>query len=216
MNRISEIAKLCQGTNTLLDVGCDHGYVICEAILKYNVKYAIGTDINPLPLENARLNLEKNNLLDKTSLILTDGIKDVNSNFDTVVIAGMGAILIKKILEDSYLKIKDKKIIIEANNNRDIIRNYLCNNGFYIEDEKALYDKDKYYEIIVFMPGHKEYSDLDLKYGPILMKNKPKDFIKYYRSRIEFTKNIIKNMNDLNMIKSKEEEINTYYKIIGE
>ena len=97
MNRISEIAKLCSGTNRLLDVGCDHGYVIIDAILKYNVKYAIGTDINPQPLENARLNIIKNNLLDKTSLILTDGIKDVNLDFDTVVIAGMGALLIKKI-----------------------------------------------------------------------------------------------------------------------
>ena len=216
MDRLKEIAKLCNGSNVLLDVGCDHGYVIIDAILNYGVKYAIGTDINQGPLEKARLNIIKNNIEDKTSLILTDGIKDVNLDFDTVVIAGMGGLLIKKILEDSFSKIINKKLIIEANNNRDIVRKYLCNNGFIINNEIALFDNDKYYEIIEFIPGNNKYNEIELKYGPILIKNKPKAFIKYYNDRINFINNILKDIKDINIINEKKNELKIYHEILGE
>ena len=50
---------------------------------------------------------------------------------DTVVISGMGANTIIKILSHSNLK-QIKKLIIQANNDHFLLRRYLTFKGFYI------------------------------------------------------------------------------------
>ena len=106
-------------------------------------------------------------------LLLSDGFKAINQSFDAAVIAGMGGNLIKTILEDSILKVKGKKLIIEANKDQSIVREYLMNHGFMIQDEFAINDNDKYYDIMVAIPGNITYTPNEIKFDPILLKKKP-------------------------------------------
>ena len=96
MDRIDLLASLAKDSNVLVDVGCDHGYSLIKAIKYYNVNNAIAIDINEGPLNNCKKNALKYGLNDKIKFILSDGFLELNEEFDTAIISGMGGILIKK------------------------------------------------------------------------------------------------------------------------
>jgi len=107
--RLNFIASLIdKNTNILLDIGTDHGYLIKKAFDNGKIRKAIATDINELPLNNAKNNLTNYNV----EFILTDGFKGVKSEFDLVVIAGMGgnlnSIVASYNLHPTQLRIGDK------------------------------------------------------------------------------------------------------------
>ena len=80
MDRISFIASLTKGLKSVVDCGIDHGYTLIAAIRDYGVSFGYGIDVNKDPLEAARINIEKAGLTDKTKLILSDGLQDLEEN----------------------------------------------------------------------------------------------------------------------------------------
>ena len=216
MQRIELLASLSEGSNSLLDLGCDHAHVLTLAINKYNVKEGIASDISDGPLKMAKENIIRANLIDKIKIIKSDGFKNINVYFDTCIIAGMGGELIKDILNNGLDKIRNKKLILEPNNNQDIVRRFLNDNNFKIIDEYALYDANKYYEIIVAISGDEKLSDFEINYGPILLKKKEKAFIDFYINKRDFMKNVINSINNEEIKKEKINLLNDYIKIVGE
>ena len=216
MQRIELLASLSEGSNSLLDLGCDHAHVLTLAINKYNVKEGIASDISDGPLKMAKENIIRANLIDKIKIIKSDGFKNINDYFDTCIIAGMGGELIKDILNNGLDKIRNKKLILEPNNNQDIVRRFLNDNNFKIIDEYALYDANKYYEIIVAISGDEKLSDFEINYGPILLKKKEKGFIDFYINKRDFMKNVINSINNEEIKKEKINLLNDYIKIVGE
>ena len=214
MNRIELIASLAKNSEVLLDIGCDHAYALIEAIKKYNVKHAIASDINDGPLNNAINNIKLNNLSGYIDVIKSDGLKNINTFFDTMIISGMGGILIKSILEDGLNKIKNKKIIIEANSDSYLVRKYLTDNGFIIEDEYAIKDSNKYYEIIVFIPGNRFYTKYELTYGPILLEKKDLIFLDEIKNRLNKLEAYLPNITDTILKDEKLVIRNEYNKIL--
>ena len=196
MNRIDLLASLCKGSNIVCDVGCDHGYVLIKAILDYNVCKGIACDIAEEPLNMAKKNISYYNLHDKIKVLKSDGFKEVNDDFDCAIIAGMGGHLIVDILKSSLDKIKNKKLILQPNSDRDKVRFFLSQNGFKIIDEYSFTDQKKYYEIIVASEGIEYLSRNDCIYGPILQKKKTNDFITHYQNKLIILKKAITNMND--------------------
>ena len=216
MQRIELLASLAMGSNSLLDLGCDHAYVLTLAINKYNVKSGIASDISDGPLKMAKENIIKSNLQDKIKIIKSDGFKNINDYFDTCIIAGMGGLLIKDILNDGLDKIKNSKLILEPNKDSSDVRLFLNKNNFMIIDEYAIYDSNKYYEIIVSKYGIEDLSDFEINYGPILLKKRPYEFIKFYKEKYDFLNRIIPNIKDEKEKLEKINLLNDYKKIIGE
>jgi len=179
MERLDFIASLAKDSKKLLDVGCDHAYTVIKAITNYNVEFAIASDINQGPLNQARENIIKYNLIDKVKLILSDGLKNIDDDFDTLIISGIGGSNIIDILEGGLDKISGKKLILSPHSDFYKLRLFLSHNSFFIADEYALIDKNKYYEVIVALPGKMDYPSLDLKYGPILIKKHDKVFVNH-------------------------------------
>lgn len=172
--RLDFIANLIdKNTNILLDIGTDHGYLIKKAFDNNKIKHAIATDINELPLNNA-----KNNLTNyEVDFVLTDGFKGVKQSFDLVVIAGMGGNLISNILKDAPNN-KDIKYILQANNKNDKLRRFLTENNFKITNEHIIDDKH-YYVIMEVVRGEMNLNTNDCYLGPILKTKK--ESIKYYK-----------------------------------
>lgn len=208
MDRIDLLASLCKGSDTICDVGCDHAYVLVKALLEYDCKRGIASDINAGPLSAAKENIKAKGLEDRIDIVLSDGFKAINQSFDAAVIAGMGGNLIKTILEDSILKVKGKKLIIEANKDQSVVREYLMNHGFMIQDEFAINDNDKYYEIMVAIPGNITYTPNEIKFGPILLKKKPEAFISFYNRKIGLLMTVINSTMDQFKKMQKQKEIN--------
>lgn len=211
MNNISKRLKtigdiiLKGNSKVVVDVGCDHG--LLDIYLKLNNKdlIVIASDNKQEPLNSAINNIKRYNLEGKIKTILSDGIKDITSDTDTVVISGMGTDNIINILEHDNLKYTNR-LVISSNNNYFKLREYITSKGFYINYEKIVYD-DKYYIVIEFIKGNRKYIKLDLKYGPYLLKNKDYLFYEYYNFILNKYKNIVKNNRDITKINDLIEEL---------
>ncbi len=174
IDRIDFLASLTQGSESLVDCGCDHGYVAIKAIEDYQVKHCYLLDINEGPLTNAKNNCASKGLLDSCEFILSDGLNKFEGKTDTLLIAGMGGLLIKSIISNDYEKAKKfKKIILAAQSDVDKLRAYLISNYFVFDNEYLIKDGKHNYEIIVchFDEAKKvKYDLLDMKFGPILRR----------------------------------------------
>lgn len=209
-NRLKKITEFIDDNSFILDVGCDHALLdIYTCLNKKNVK-AIASDINSKPLEHAKKNIEKYNLNNKIKLIQEDGIKGITNKVDTIIISGMGAILINNILLNDIDKLNNvKRIIICPNNEEDLIRKEISKIGFKIIDETLVEDKNIIYPIIVFEKGKQVLSKLEINYGPILLMNKNELYKKYYLKKFNTYKNILKTLPNKYILK----KIQTYKKI---
>ncbi len=208
MTRIELLSSLTEGFDTICDIGCDHGYVIIDAIEKYNVKKAIAVDVNEKPLNSAKANAS--HLKDKVEYILSDGLDNVNLDFDCAIMAGMGGILIKDIINKGLNKLKNKTIIIQANSDRPLLRKYLNENNFKFIKEFAINDQNKYYEIMVVESGNEKLDEFDIEFGPILRRNKTDIYINHYENELNNLEKIISKIND----KDKLEEKLKYYRLL--
>lgn len=172
MKRIGILASLTKGYDTICDIGCDHAYVILEALNKYDVKYAYAIDVNLEPLERAKTNIKKANLLSKVSFYLSDGLKDFDKSFNLAIISGMGGKLITNILNSSWNKFSGKDLLLSPQSDIVNVRLFLYSKGYRIKYETAIYENNKYYEIILATPGFKNLNYFELVYGPCLLNNK--------------------------------------------
>ena len=94
----------------ILDVGTDHGYVPIHLVKNKRVISAIAADISGSSLQKAKDEIKKNNLSDVIFVREGNGLQVITDKdeVDTVVIAGMGGVLISDILEEaSHLSRKE-------------------------------------------------------------------------------------------------------------
>ena len=183
-NRLKRITDFIPSDSYILDVGCDHALLdIYLALNRNNVKL-IASDINENPLKIAKENIKKYNLEDEITLEKADGVSKINDEVDTVVIAGMGTSTINDIINNDLKKLKNvKKIIISSHTSSFELRENMNKKGFKIIDEAIVFDKGKYYEIIVYSNGYEKLSKLDMKYGPIISKRKDEITKAYFNER---------------------------------
>lgn len=206
-NRIRHIINMCEYNKTIIDVGCDHGY-ISIGLLNFNkcLKcYAV--DINREPLNIAMKNIKKYILDSKVECILSDGFKwfDDLENL-SAVIAGMGGSTIASIIDRDLDKIRHMNyILIQPNAYSKDIRKYLYEKQFHVEKEDVIYSKGIYYEYILIFP--KQQENLNKEYINFLMcfdydiplcvfdniGGKYNDFIRY---KINKYNNILINLNE--------------------
>lgn len=175
--RLKSLAGLVTLDDKVADIGCDHALLDIYMVKnKIADKVLIG-DVSSNALENGINNVKKYHLEDKISAACGNGLDVISDDIDTVIISGMGASTIIKILSSSKLK-QVKKLIIQSNNDYYLLRKFLTNNGFYISHEAVIYDNGKYYINMMFLRGFKKYSKKELIYGPILM-NSNKEYFDY-------------------------------------
>lgn len=191
--RLIEISNLIEDNSNIIDVGCDHALLDIYLFKnKKNVKI-IASDIKEGPLEQAKRNISKFKYPIRVKL--GSGLDPIEEDIDTVVIAGMGGDTIIDILQKGKDKLKNvKKMILSPQSEWKRIRECMVSLGFYIEDEKLIEDGNKYYLIIKVAKGIKKYSDKEIEYGPILLKEKSSIFIDFYTRELNAKKNVIKNI----------------------
>lgn len=210
--RIKEIASFLEDAKSFVDIGCDHAYLAIYAIKNLGILENLSTDISPNALEYAKNNVAKYHLEDKIKLSLGDGLDVIDKEYDSLVISGMGGILMRDILARNLDKLSNfKYLIFSPNTDAYILRKFLADNNYEIIDEKFIHDY-KYYPIIKAKISSSKisYSELELKYGPIVLKNRPIDFIDYinkeyaYFTKIEADDDKIKeNIKQLALILKK-------------
>lgn len=200
--RLKRVASFVDDNSYIIDVGCDHALLDIYLVKnKKNIK-ALASDINEGPLKYAIKNIEKYNLSDKIKISLANGISKINSNIDTIIISGMGTSSILDIIFNDKSKLSNiKKIIISSNNNWYLLRKTFMDNGYSILDEDIILEKGKFYPIIVFVKKECNYTNFELKYGPILLKKKTDTFKNYISCEINKLNKIYNNLSQKYFIK---------------
>ncbi len=210
--RLKSLANHAKDSMFILDVGCDHGLLSIH--LAQAGKKLIASDIAKEPLEVARRNIKRAGL-DNIQVVLAPGLKAIDEKVDTVIIAGMGNATMQNIIEEDYHLLKSvNKLIVSPHTEVADFRKYITNKGFYITDEEVVYDKGKYYTIIVLEKGSRSYSEKELFLGPVLMKEKTKTYLEYCQQELLNKRKILdkydaKNKELIEEVKRLEELINS-------
>lgn len=210
-NRLKTIADLIKKVEVVADIGTDHGLLPIYLIQNKKASKVYASDIAIMPLNKAKENIDKYGLKEYIYPILSDGLQSIPKEVEVVVIAGMGGHLIASIIHQRLINYPT--LIVQANSHVEILRKELLYSSYEIVEEKLIFEKGKYYEIIKAKWSSKKlnYNDLELKYGPILLKNKDDIFMQRCKNQLKQYENIFKELNahskDYSAIKEKILEI---------
>ena len=169
------------------DVGTDHGYLGIWLLQQGIARSVIAGDIAPGPLSAARRNAEKYGYSEQMEFYLSDGVRNIPRDFDTLVCAGMGADTIISILNTaSWLKDIRYRLVLQCQSKTPMLRRYLSENGWRIQEESVVRDGRFLYTVMeatwqsgcTLTPG-------GWYFPPALLKNPGPELPEYY-SRVLF------------------------------
>lgn len=215
-DRLFAIGNFVPKNSIVADIGTDHGYVPVYLVENNISKKVIGSDISKGSLDKIIEYIKTLNLEDKIDARLGDGLEVIKPfEIDTVIIAGMGGLLIRDILE------KDKEItdsivnfILQPMVAAKELRQYLVENNFEIVKEELVKEDNKYYEIIFAKRG-KSYIEKEIYYeiSPLLIKEKHPLLKEFVQFRLRELEKIVEEIKDVNTEKSKERYLEVTGKI---
>ena len=158
-DRMNKILSMCDSLDVWADIGCDHGIISAELVLKGRAKSVIAVDISEASIYKARAYALSKGVLEKVDCRAGDGFKAISPfEADGAILAGMGTPLIINIISKSP-EVSDnlKSMVISSNNYHDRLRLYLFENGFSIEREEIVKDANRFYPVMK-VRREKEYS----------------------------------------------------------
>ena len=137
--RLSLLAGMAQPCRLAVDVGTDHGFLICDLVESGKAERGIAADINPQPLDKARTEIRRRGLSDRIETVLTDGLSGISPALpDAVFIAGMGGDLMARIISDWPGSTRpDVSFYLQPMSKAERLREYLWNSGFEVMQEKC-------------------------------------------------------------------------------
>ncbi len=110
--RLKTIADLVPNGGIIADIGTDHAYLPVYLIENKIVEKAIAADINVGPLKNAEKTIKSYRYDKYIETRLGSGLTPIKTNeADTVIIAGMGGLLIRDILKESIEVVRTVKTL---------------------------------------------------------------------------------------------------------
>ena len=155
-NRLKACCAMIVPGGRVADVGCDHGYLGIHLLTEQIATSIIAADINEGPLQSALRNAEKFGVKEQMSFYLSDGVKNIPRDFDTLVCAGMGADTMISILEAApWLKDPKYRMVLQCQSRRPELRKYLYEHGFSIQRETLAQDGHFIYPVmeVIYQPS---------------------------------------------------------------
>ena len=193
-SRLLQIAMLVDRNKVVFDVGSDHALLPCFLIENGISNKVYAGEIAQGPLNAGIANIKKRNLEGKVIPVFSDGLVKAEDDVDIVIIAGMGYHTIKHILDNCEIE-RYQYFIVQPNTDVELLRQYISDHNYTIEDERVVFD-DFYYQIIKFSADlHEPYSEMQIKYGPILLERKDEVFIAYLNDLLNRLKQINEKAN---------------------
>ena len=177
MNRIEAIYSLIDLKDKVVDVGCDQAKL--AIMLSKRGQKSIASDISEKVINKARETINST-LID---LRVSDGLSNIKEGeADTLVLSGMGTHTILEILKNTNLRFN--KIITISNNYHDILRTKMNDLNYMIDSELIIKENNKYYNLILFVPGNKKYSDYEINFGSNhINKELYKEYLDYLKNK---------------------------------
>ncbi|MCC5910471.1 MAG: SAM-dependent methyltransferase [Clostridiaceae bacterium] len=205
--RLQKIADLITTGSRVADIGTDHGYIPIYLLQNNIANELIASDVNEGPLETAKKNIKEHGYEDKIKTRLGSGLEVLEpKEVDTVIIAGMGGILIAELLErvPEVTKATDT-FILQPMQAQEELRRHLANNGFQIKKDLLVKEDRRIYEILVVEKGEQIVKD-EIYYdiGFSLESNPPVLSIEFLEKKIRAEEQIITSVQNQDSPAAKE------------
>lgn len=219
--RLRTVVSLVTPGNSLADIGTDHGYVPIACVSEGISPFALAMDVKAGPLSIAEDHIAQQNLQDRITTRLSDGLKKLNpGEADTIVIAGMGGMLMRDILAGNPAAVRAaKELILSPQSDIEFFRAYLKDNAITIVEERMVFEEGKFYLIFRCVPGEvknispEEPVGIDTiweckeaecdhdeefakRYGTILLKRRDEVFAEFLLAKEKEHCAILKQMED--------------------
>ena len=216
--RLKMVADCVTPGNIVADVGTDHGYIPIYLASHGIAPRVIAMDVNEGPLSTAMRNIELNDVGDRVSTRLSDGLRELGDNeVSTVIISGMGGLLTVRILKDDIDKVRNlSELILSPHSDWDVVRHFLHDEGLFVADEHMVIDDGKFYVVLkaAYGTGQDEnMSECEYRYGRILLGRKDPVLKEYLERELAKKERILAGLNSQ---KERMDELNADIDIIKE
>lgn len=196
------------------DVGCDHGYVSIYLVQQKKCARVIAMDVGEGPLAIAKKNIAGAGLSEQIECRLSNGLEKLKpGEIDTVLIAGMGGLLICRILQRNPEALRGVDcLVLQPQSDVDAVRRLLPVINFQIEKENFCFDEGKPYFAIQAKRARKHspvYSEPEYFYGRISLHQNPVEYMAYLRWEREKNVHIIHKLESVltESSKTRREEL---------
>ena len=182
--RLLAAAGMVTKGNIVADVGCDHAYTsiyLCQAGIAPKV---IAMDVNKGPLVGAKAHVEEAGLSENIDIRLSDGLQRlIPGEADTVLLCGMGGLLMIKILSDyPQATASLKELILQPQSEVGEVRAFLHKQGYEIIEEHMLKEDGKFYVMMRAVKSEVPQAyetECDYVYGKLLLEEKNPVLLEY-------------------------------------
>ncbi len=180
--RLLACAGFVNQGDRVADIGCDHGYLSIHLLQNGIASFCIASDVAEGPLQSAMRNARKFGVQENIAFYLSDGVRNIPRDFDTLVCAGMGGDTMIHILEAApWLRDSKYRLILQCQSKRPELRRWLYEKGFRIKRETLAKDGKFVYSImeVVFDPGC-PLSHVECYISPALLRDNHPLLPEYY------------------------------------
>lgn len=153
--RLLTCCQFVKKGDRVADIGCDHGYLGIHLLTNGVASAVIAADVKVGPLQSAMRNAMKFGVRSKMQFYLSDGVRNIPRDFDTMVCAGMGADTMISILSAAPWLKGDYRLILQCQSKRPELRKWLYDSGYRIERETLAQDGKFIYPVmeVVYAPS---------------------------------------------------------------
>ena len=221
--RLLAAAGMVTKGNIVADIGCDHAYTsiyLCQAGIAPKV---IAMDVNKGPLVGAKAHVEEAGLSSQIAIRLSDGLqKLVPGEADTVLLCGMGGLLMIKILSDyPEATASLKELVLQPQSEVGEVRMFLHKQGYEITKEHMLKEDGKFYVMMraVKSTDLQVYeTECDYLYGKLLIEEKDKVLLEYLEREQRLRTDVLTALSgqDTENARLRKESLNWEFSLIEE
>ncbi|MBP2659897.1 MAG: hypothetical protein H6Q69_2929 [Firmicutes bacterium] len=197
VGRLAALAACVPRGARLADIGTDHAYLPIELVEKDVIVSAVAGDVHSGPYKAAKEHVEGLSLEGKISVRLGNGLAVLSPlEVDTVVIAGMGGQTIIEILTNHCEIVSSlKRLVLQPMVGAATVRRWLCENHWYVLEERLVQEEGRLYEIIVAEQGDSpRYEPVMYEIGQKLWDEKSPLLILHIDQLISQTKRVVREM----------------------
>lgn len=148
--RMQALTEMVTAGNRVCDVGCDHGWVSIYLVQQGISPRVLAMDVRQGPLSRAQEHIRQQGLEAYIETRLSDGVTALETGeADTVICAGMGGRLMRRILEEGREKLETVgELILQPQSEITAFRAYLRRAGYVTLAENMIYEDGKYYPMM--------------------------------------------------------------------
>ncbi|WZL77662.1 class I SAM-dependent methyltransferase [Eubacteriales bacterium mix99] len=153
--RLKAIADAVPKSHKVADIGTDHGYVPLALLQDHRIEYAVAADISTGSLNKAERLIRLHHMEYCMETRLGDGLSVLAPwEADTIIITGMGGLLISDILEKGEAVARTASVLVlQPMTAQEELRRWLISNEYGIADEELVQEGRRIYEILIAAPG---------------------------------------------------------------